>query len=127
MGHRKAVMVDTNVLVGAFNESDSLYQKANRAWDSITGPMIFTNELIAEILTVLRMRTSEEVVKMFLEILQRDPRVILLGDKHFTETLVAFSNSGYKKLSFVDIQLVILSKKYEIITFDKELEKAIKN
>ncbi len=80
---------------------------------------------ISSVLTLkLGNNLSKSVTKDFLD---GDPAVLIKSDDIFSKTTdLLFNLKEKNKLSFVDISLLALSKKYEIITFDKELRKFLK-
>lgn len=53
-------------------------------------------------------------------------RIIYSSEVVFTQYLDFFRGNDFIKLSFVDQSLLYLSKDFEIVTFDKELDKKIK-
>ena len=63
----------------------------------------------------------------FLEMVRdnRDVRIISSDEYFFQSVVSLFFESASKNLSFVAIFLLYLSGIYEVVTFDKILEKAI--
>jgi len=50
---------------------------------------------------------------------------VILHDAYYSQTLNFFLSSKDTKLSFIDMSLVVLSKKYKIVTFDKVLKRKL--
>ena len=61
------------------------------------------------------------------------PSMMLMSLEHYFSAILSsskkrarFSNCKNQKLSFVDCALLVLSRDYEVITFDQALQKAMK-
>ena len=122
------IILDSNVWVAFFNKSDSQHQKAKKNLKEITGKVTATEYVILEVCSVLLVRAGKQVANKFLEIVfDNDDIEILLSDGGFFEKVInLFQENNNKKLSFVDVSLLCLSKSHQIITFDKELLKELK-
>ncbi len=122
------IILDSNVWVAFFNKSDSQHQKAKKVLKEITGKITATEYVILEVCSVLLVRAGKQAANKFLEIVfDNDDIEILLSDDGFFEKVINFfQENNNKKLSFVDVSLLCLSKSHQIITFDKELLKELK-
>jgi predicted nucleic acid-binding protein len=79
---------------------------------------------LLETITVLRQKKQEELLQEFTKlVIEKDK--YLPADTLGVEVAIAYSGSVFKKLSFVDVSLVLLSKKYTVLTLDKELQKML--
>lgn len=118
---------DSSVWVAFFNDKDSQHKKAREAVSDAGGFTVIPEYIVAETASVLLVRVSKESAEEFLEAITGNPSVkILLSEGElFWNTLTVFRKKENKKLSFVDASLLFLSSKYEVVSFDRELEKAI--
>ncbi len=126
MTKTKKVIIDSSVFIAYFNEGDSQHKKALTIFKTLNAEDILISEyVLLEVLTVIQNKVSKKFAfKLKDFILEYFSESILRSDIFFDETLSLFG-SQYGKLSFVDVSLIVLSKKYEIITFDKNLKRAI--
>ena len=124
------IILDSNIWIWYLLEDDSLFEKSKEIIKSIYNKKIFISDyLISEIITVLLIRWNKGIVDDFLEIIynNEDVKVIYTSPIIFHEIIKFFKENNFNKLSFVDQSLLFLSKDFEIITFDKELNKALWN
>jgi predicted nucleic acid-binding protein len=119
---------DSSVWVAFFNDKDSQYKKAREAVTLAGGFTVIPEHIVAETASVLLARANKEYAEAFLEAITGNPSVkILLSEESlFWNTLTLFREKENKKLSFVDVSLLFLSSRYEVVSFDQELSKAIK-
>lgn len=119
---------DSSVWVAFFNDTDTQHRKARNAVSLSEEGTVLPEYIVAETVSVLLARVSKESSEEFLEAITGNPSVmILLSDaEFFWNTLAVFREKENKKLSFVDASLLFLSSKYEVVSFDRELEKAMK-
>jgi predicted nucleic acid-binding protein len=119
---------DSSVWVAFFNDKDSQHKKAREAVSLAGGFTVLPEYIVAETASVLLVRVSKESAEEFLEAITGNPSVkILLSEGElFWSTLTVFREKENKKLSFVDASLLFLSSKYDVVSFDRELEKAIR-
>ncbi len=123
----KRKIFDSNIWVSYFVEEDSNHKKALKLVGGMD-KIYITEYIILEVSSVLTLKLgsglSKKITKDFLD---GDPAILVEYDDIFSETTgLFFSIKEKNKLSFVDISLLALSKKYEIITFDKEIKKFLK-
>ena len=124
------VLLDSNVWVAYLHETDSLHTKAAAILDEIvaTGELVVLPEyVLSEVISVVRLRVGTEAAKEFvLRVLDSEWVCILERTKReYLTTCMMIVAGDYPKLSFVDCMLCILASKYHVVTFDKELQKAI--
>lgn len=122
------IIFDSSVWVAFFNDKDSQHKKAREAVSLAGGFTVLPEYIVTETASVLLVRVNKESSEEFLEAITGNPSVkILLSDGElFWGVLTLFREKENKKLSFVDASLLFLSSKYEVVSFDKELEKSIK-
>ena len=123
------VIFDTNVWIASLLKDDSLYEKAAIAIKNAykeNRSVCITEDIIAESISVFKRLGQLEAAKTFVATVyeNRDIEVIKNSD-YFEDTVHFFLSSKDTKLSFVDMSLVVLSKKYKIVTFDKVLKKKV--
>lgn len=123
----RASVIDANVWIGAFDQDDSLYKKAQQALKSVKGDFVLTSDVLIETLTVLKQKAPIRSVEVFIAFVETDDRIkILHQSKTFLHSYQFFTQHLNTKLSFVDTTLLLLANQYEIVTFDKTLQKEIK-
>ncbi|MDD4530336.1 MAG: PIN domain-containing protein [Candidatus Gracilibacteria bacterium] len=124
-------ILDSNVWIALFNKEDSLNKKASDIMKELVknNEKIFITEyLILEISTILLLKNGKKLADNFINFVYDNSDIdIIYSDKYFFEnTIQFFTKNNYEKLSFVDQSLLLLSKSYQIITFDKELNRFMK-
>jgi predicted nucleic acid-binding protein len=126
------IIFDSSVWVALFNDKDSQHEKAKNlivfAKENSKDIILLPEHIIAETASVLLLKSSKETAEAFLEATIDNYRAkILLSDPElFWGSFSLFREKENKKLSFVDTSLLFLSLKYEVVSFDRELEKAIR-
>ena len=126
MTKTKKIILDSSVFVAYLNENDNQHKKALEIFKNLDINKMFISEyVLLEVLTVIQNKVSKSHALKFKNfILDNFSDSILRSSDFFDDTLDLFgANSG--NLSFVDVSLLVLSKKYEVITFDKSLKRAI--
>ncbi len=119
---------DSNVWVASIIEKDLLHKKAKQVLLKHSGVFFLTDHIVAEVITVLKKYKALNEAKNFtLHVFGSDDFVVIPSTVYFDETIEYFVNSNDNKLSFTDMSLIVLSKKYKIISFDKDLNKKLKS
>jgi len=107
---------------------DSQHQKAVAIIRKNENILVLTDDIIAEVITVLKRLKKLERAKIFVKMLQATSEIeIVPSSSYYQDTIDFFLDSNDTKLSFVDMSLVVLSKKYRIESFDRALKAAIQN
>ena len=120
------VIYDSNVWIASMITQDSLHQKAISLISENTLPTLISQDVIAEIITVLKRLKKLGQAKTFVDMIYANKEIeILTSTAYYQDTIDCFLSSNDTKLSFVDMSLVVLSQKYQIETFDKALKAAI--
>jgi predicted nucleic acid-binding protein len=123
---KSKIIFDSNVWIGFLNINDTCYKRASRIFEDVDLTTVcITEYILLEILTVLKQKTSYKKSNEFIELINKFNIEVITSQYFFKETLEIFEEFKENKLSFVDISLLYLSHKYEIITFDRELQKYI--
>ncbi len=123
-------ILDSNVWISFFNKNDINHKKASKILALLfKGEIYLTDYIILEVSTILLQKASKDIANSFVEFVQDAININIIYSQEllFDKYLEFFKNNNYLKLSFVDQSLVFLSKDFEIITFDKELLKVLKN
>jgi len=122
------VILDSNIWIGYFNKDDVHHKVAIVRVNSLSKQDVYVPEyVVVESLSVLKMRQSELVAKLCLDVFQHTHHIHIIpsGDL-FKKTITLFQTLSDKHLSFVDLSLLALSRDYTVKTFDKKLAAAIK-
>lgn len=119
-------VVDSSVLIASFLPNDTQHAKAQRKLAALSH-IACTEYVILEVVTVLRSRKEGVLANRFLDLVRQgsDVEIMHSTSELFAETAALFRSGMHPKLSFVDTSLVVLSRRYEIITFDGALARAI--
>lgn len=120
-------LVDSNVWIGAFDKDDSLHARAKQMLLSIKERIIIPDFVVAETATVLKFKKDFEAAQYFLRTIHDNAQVeVVYTYQQFDAFMTAFLTGGNNKLSFYDSALTVLSDVYDIVTFDKALQKELK-
>ncbi len=119
--------IDSSVLVGFFNEKDSLHKKAQTVMQAANKPLLIHEYIALETASVLLVRAGKVTADAFLkQVLNNTNFNYVISDEvSFLEAAELFMRNK-SKLSFIDIKLLVLSRTNEVITFDDALARAIK-
>lgn len=122
------ITFDSNVWIAFLHGSDSQHQKAQKIFASQKEPVAITEYVIIEVSSVLLQKAGQKTADGFLDLVMnnKDVEVIYAQDQFFNEVVSFFRESATKQLSFIDMSLLHASKLYEIVTFDKNLQKAMR-
>jgi predicted nucleic acid-binding protein len=123
------IILDSNVWIAFFHERDSQHKRAEKIVKEISFPIVAPEYVIIEVSSILRFKAGKKISNDFLENIfdNENIEILLSNELFFSNTADNFKNSKNKSLSFVDTALLYLSKSYQVITFDKDLQKAINN
>ena len=124
------IILDSSVWIAFFRQDDSLREKAKRTLSGLRGMTIVVPEyVLVEVATALKRKGYEEAAKKFVaEVMKDGQHTFLPAGEHMAgSTAELFLTRQRDGLSFTDTTLLLLSEKYQIVTFDRGLLKAIKN
>lgn len=121
------MILDSNVWIALYYEEDSQHKKALKLAPSFRH-IALTEYVILETCTILLAKVGKEASEKFLDHVFDNREIVILFStrEFFQETIRVFRGENEKKLSAIDASLLYLSGEHEVITFDKDLEKAIK-
>ncbi len=122
------IILDTNVWIAYLNESDSLHRKAAILFSNISEQIIIPEYVLVEASNILAVRQSHAGAVNFLQLaLENKEANILPSNPDFlSEITKFFCSHDWRGLSFVGSTLLYLSQTYTVLTFDKQLARAIK-
>ena len=127
MAANSAIIYDTNVWVAYYDEDDATHRRAERLIDSTTDNIVLPEYVCVELCTVLKHKVDQERATLASEMLLENNDIVLLPSSGYFHSVVElFRSYTEPHLSFVDVSLLLLSKEYQVVTFDKKLERAIK-
>ena len=121
------IILDSNVWIAFLNKDDSQNAKASELFTNISiEKVLLTEYIILEVATIIKQKRGQKSANRFLYNFTNESQLkILYSADFYQQTVELFISSSPNKLSFVDTSLVVLSDKYKIISFDKELTKII--
>jgi len=121
------IILDSNVWIAFLNKDDSQNAKASELFTKISiEKVLLTEYIILEVATIIKQKRGQEFANRFLLNFTNGTQLkILYSAEFYQQTIKLFISSSQNKLSFVDTSLVVLSDKYKIISFDKELAEII--
>lgn len=122
-----AVVVDSSVLVAALHHEDALHDRGVRALESAAAPVIVSEYVAVETIGVLTARKHKPSAAVLIRALAEGGSLLFRPSTPllFGETARYFLTTT-KRLSFIDCSLIVLSRDFDILTFDKALAKAIR-
>ncbi|HFC77022.1 MAG TPA: type II toxin-antitoxin system VapC family toxin [Candidatus Moranbacteria bacterium] len=120
------IILDSNIWIAYLNKSDSTHQQSLKIFQKTNAKdILMTEYLLLEIVTVLKQIRGYKFAQEFIQLVT-DENIPFIESKNFyAKTLLLFQSLNEDKLSFVDVSLLHLSKKYELRTFDKDLRKML--
>jgi predicted nucleic acid-binding protein len=122
------IILDSNIWIAYLNKEDAQHKKAVSLFEEIDDGVIISEYILLEVITVLAMKVNKKVADSFINFVfnNQDIKILPSSGELFSNFLKGFLKHKKNNLSFVDISLLVLSKKYSVFSFDKELEKEIK-
>ena len=123
-------ILDSNIWISYFIIDDSNHKKASKIIEWLENESVcITDHIIIEVSTILLYRLWKQFANDFIELIKYNTNVgIFYSNKIiFDDFINFFIINKNNKLSFVDQSLIYLSKDFEIITFDKEINKELWN
>ena len=120
----RQIIADSSVWVAYFYDKDSQHTRAVQVLEEESLPILVPEYILLETVTILRQKKEELALQKFMLAAMRDD-VYLRARNLGIEVARLYATPEYKKLSFVDVSLVLLSKEYRVITFDRALQNVI--
>lgn len=122
------MILDANVWIAFLYEDDALHKKAEKIFELDKEIIGIPEYVIIEVSSVLSQKAGKKIANDFLEMIMqsKDVEVMFADDQFFMNAASVFKKHQDRKLSFIDYSLLYLSEFYEIVTFDKNLQRAIR-
>src|SRR3989344_130959 len=124
MATERGVILDSSVWVAFLHKEDSQHPKARKMLEGITEPIIVPEYILIEVATILKRKKKDMEAKRFVQTVFNDGGTFLLSEMLAYETAELFWMRR-DTLSFIDTALLILSRRYRVITFDAQLARAL--
>lgn len=124
-------ILDSNIWIALFNVDDSNHQRAMEMIGQIDDTIGIPEYVIIEVGTVLLHKTDKSSTDRFIDHITSPSQlpnalhVLSLGMTFLKDVLRTFRQRENKNLSLVDTALLSLSTNNHILTFDKNLSKAL--
>lgn len=121
------IVLDSNIWIAYFYESDTQHAKARRLIHELSEPMAIPEYVFGEVCTILAQRSGKAVADSFVDAVTRNEQVGILPfeNEEFWRTIKLFREFPKKYLSFIDLSLLLLARTFRVVTFDRQLEKVI--
>ncbi len=122
------IIVDSSVWIARLNDKDSQHARAKDVFASLEGSRVLVPEYIAiEVCTILARKEGKDKADVFIDMVRDNEDIEYYGAglQFFHEVLQHFRARADDGLSFTDVALLRLSRKFSVITFDRALQKAL--
>jgi len=117
------ILLDSNVIIAYFRTNESLHEIATKFIEGRENFLV-SDYVISEVMTVLQLRESREIMKKAVEVLTQNKHVSILRLtwEELAQT-VNFMQESSKEISFIDCSLLILARSRGLIvgTFDQDM------
>lgn len=120
-------ILDSSILIAYISKQDSQHAQAVKLFKGLKPPVAIPEYIIVEVCTVLAFKVDKPTAIFFLEFVIGNKDFVLLpsGLQFLIDVVHLFKTSAPPALSFPDTSLLYLSEHNEVITFDKQLARAI--
>lgn len=124
----KKIIIDSSVIISAFNKDDSNHEKALSYKDQFEEEQWMPDIVFYEVLSVLKNKIKNKILlDNFIAYATSQGNItIRLFYEYNREVLKNFIHETSGRLSYVDSLLVYLSHEYSILTFDDNLKNEIR-
>lgn len=122
------IILDSSVIIAYFRTNELDHARAEKIFQE-NNILLVPNVVFSEVVTILKMKEGFEVAANAIEFLiNGDGIEIVYIDENLFDSSIGYFVANKNALSFVDTLLLKLanSEKVPLITFDRELEKAIR-
>ena len=119
------IVLDSSIWVAFLHDTDSQHKQALVVFERIGNTITVPEYVVIEVATILKRRKKPDEAKRFVHrVLNENPQSFLPADSLIRETATHFRERT-DQLSFTDTALLALAGSYQVITFDRDLQKAI--
>ena len=135
MEKNRYTIFDSSVWIAFYKNADTQHKKSVteiKKWESTNKQCLVSNLIVEEVFSVLTYIGHKKYANQFINFCINNKRITWLDlDKNFIDKINTFSNHDFlknKKISFTDFSIIFLAKHFdfEILSFDKELNKTAK-
>ena len=119
------IVLDSSVWIAYLHKEDSQHTKACAVVGELVEPIAVPAEVLDEVATTLKNKKQTDLAKGFVQQVISDGSSLRISDEHTIRSAAEAFLARTDKLSFTDTLLLILAKSYRVITFDRDLQKAI--
>ena len=121
-------ILDTSVWVAFINRADSQHAQALSVLNTVALPVVVPEYILVETCSVLTVKVSKVAAVNWLNFVSDNQNCTLLFSEATwaKEMITFFKTKAPRTLSFPDAALLQLAQEYTILTFDKQLARAIK-
>ncbi|MSU74983.1 MAG: PIN domain-containing protein [Candidatus Magasanikbacteria bacterium] len=122
------IILDSSVWVAYMNELDNQHAAAAKVMTEVILPVVVPEYIMVETCTVLTAKANKELAVFFLNFISDNNNCdILFSNEVWARRVINFfKTEAPATLSFPDTALLYLARDYTVITFDKQLARAIK-
>ena len=121
----RSTVLDSCVWIAYLHEEDSQHAKACALLKDSQTHIHVPEYVLLEVVLVLASKGRRQQAMQFLDRVLSDPDVFIPAGDLAYDTAVWFRKDRAGKLSFVDTALFVLGKRYDVVTFDKHLARAL--
>ena len=119
------IILDSSIWVAFLHDTDSQHKQALAVFERIGNTITVPEYVVIEVATILKRRKKQDEAKRFVHrVLNENPQSFLPADSLIREAATLFRERT-DQLSFTDTALLALAASYRVITFDRDLQKAI--
>ena len=120
-------ILDSNIWIGYLDADDSLHARAAVVCANAERPFIIPEYILVEVVTLITYKRGKQAADNFIKSIDDNKAIELLpSDPEFLKELLKFfCESVTSKLSLTDAALLYLSQTHTVLTFDKQLARAI--
>jgi predicted nucleic acid-binding protein len=126
------IIVDSNYLFGIRDVEDSLHERAILVGEKLkTYAICYLEDVLKEVQTIISVRKGHKIGFDWIDSIYENEsdldRQYSLLPHEFFEILNLWRELKNNKLSFVDAEIIYISKKYKfpVLTFDDEIKKLL--
>ncbi|MFB6225826.1 MAG: type II toxin-antitoxin system VapC family toxin [Candidatus Paceibacteria bacterium] len=127
----KRIILDTSLWIARLCKKDRFHRRSLEVFEKLRHNyhILLPDYVLEETVSILLQIESKQKAEKFIDyVLKNENITLFVVDKNFLQGLFNFFfKSENEKLSFTDYVLFYLSEEYEVITFDQELQQAIKS
>ncbi len=121
----RPLVLDSCVWIAYLHKEDSQHEKACVLLNTSEVRVHVPEYVLVEVVQALSNKGRRQQAVNFLDRVLSDPSVFIPVADLVYDTAVRFRKDEKGKLSFVDMALLVLSERYDVITFDKHLVRAL--